>query len=141
MKYVSRYDLEAYGASDTGEVDEDGVPIFSWENETIKTADGKPLTQLTGEIITKEGWYDYTQVTEGGDGARYIFNSFNRIVGVELNFTANMFGDKEPGDDFITDPGATVGTETIGNGKLEEGEVAINETGIASTSNKSRKRC
>ena len=39
-----------------------------------------------------------------------------------------MFGDKEPGDDFITDPGATVGTETIGNGKLEEGEVAINET-------------
>ena len=127
LKYVSRYDLEAYGASDTGEVDEDGVPIFSWENETIKTADGEPLTQLTGEIITKEGWYDYTQVTEGGDGARYIFNSFGRIVGVELNFTANMFGDKEPGDNFITDPGATVGTETVGNGKLEEGEVAINE--------------
>ena len=44
----------------------------------------------------------------------YITNDAGRIVGVELNFTANMFGDKEPGDDFITDPGATVGTETIG---------------------------
>ena len=113
LKFVSRYDLEAYGATATGQSDADGNPIYSWGNEPILTADGEPLKLLTGETIIKEGWYDYTQVEEGGDGARYITNDAGRIVGVELNFTANMFGDKEPGDDFITDPGATVGTETI----------------------------
>ena len=83
------------------------------------------LSLLSGETI-KEGWYDFTQLEEGGNGARYITNDSGRIVGAELNFTANMFGDKEPGDDFITDPGATVGTETRWNN--EEGEeVAIAE--------------
>ena len=129
LKFVSQYDLLAYGATLTGETDPaDDKPLFTWDDPNgIKTADGNPLTLLSGETIIKEGWYDFTQTEEGGDGARYIINDAGRVVGVELNFTANMFGDKEPGDDFITDPGATVGTETRGNGKIEEGEVAINE--------------
>ena len=80
----------------------------------MRTADGQALTTLTGQVITQAGWYDFTQVTDGGDGARYITNDDGRIVGVELNFTANLFGDKTPDDKFITDPGATVGTETLG---------------------------
>ena len=55
------------------------------DTNSIKTVDGKPLTLLSGEIlVTKEGWYDFTQLNEGGDGARYITNDAGRIVGVEL---------------------------------------------------------
>ena len=37
-----------------------------------------------------------------------------------------MFGD-QPGDNKITDPGATVSVVSKGNGQLEENEVAVNE--------------
>ncbi|WP_413297331.1 hypothetical protein [Synechococcus sp. MIT S9452] len=129
LKYVSHYDLLQYGATETGDKDEQGNMLFSWDlaatevdpanagqiRSKVRTADGAALTTLTGQVIDRAGWYDFTQQGGSGDGARYIENDAGRIVGVELNFTANKFGDKAPDDDFITDPGATVGTETIGS--------------------------
>ncbi|MBW0166182.1 MAG: cadherin-like domain-containing protein, partial [Vulcanococcus sp.] len=131
--------------------------IFSWGNpgdwgnqsNTLKTADRKPLTLLSAPAgvdltvpenfskfaITKPGWYDFTR-PEGsnGDGAKYITitqgvgdAAITRIVGVELNFTRDMFGDKTPGDNQITDPGATIAVVPVGNGKLEVGQIGINE--------------
>ena len=132
LKYVSQADLKAYGAIATTETNNTGEVIFEWTG-SINTDDGNPLTLLDGEtVITTAGWYDFTQQQDDegnyvGDGARYIQNESGRVVGVELNFTANMFGDKKPGDNKITDPGATVSVVSKGNGQLEENEVAVNE--------------
>lgn len=56
LKFVSQYDLLAYGAKLSGERDADDKPLFSWgDASSIKTADGNPLTLLSGETIVKEG--------------------------------------------------------------------------------------
>ena len=145
LKYVSYYDLEQYGASATNNKDDKGNVLFGWDLEAtendpdnpgqtrnkVRTADGAALTTLTGEVIDRAGWYDFTQQTDGGDGARYLKNEEGRIIGVELNFTANMFGDKTPGDDEITDPGATVAAVSVGNGQIEDNETAIDTDELA----------
>ena len=101
LKYVSYYDLEQYGASATNEKDDNGNVIFSWDltateadpanagqtRKKVRTADGAALTTLTGQVIDRAGWYDFTQQNGAGDGARYITNDAGRIRwrGVELH--------------------------------------------------------
>ena len=155
LKYVSYDDLLKYGATPTGSIDADTEEmIFSWgdssswgdETNSLNTADKNPLTLLSKPagldsssddyidyVITKPGWYDFTQVGGSGDGAKYVTvtqeidgEAVTRIVGVELNFSRDMFGDKTPGDDQITDPGATVAVVPKGNGQLAADESAIN---------------
>ena len=155
LKYVSYDDLLKYGATPTGTIDADTEEmIFSWgdssswgdETNSLNTADSNPLTLLSKPadldsssdnyidyVITKPGWYDFTQVGGSGDGAKYVTvtqeidgEAVTRIVGVELNFSRDMFGDKTPGDDQITDPGATVAVVPKGNGQLAADESAIN---------------
>jgi hypothetical protein len=70
-------------------------------------ASQKPLIDLDGKTITKAGWYDFTQRTPNGDGARFIINN-GKIVGIELIITDNTFGDDDMRVDRIFDPGVPV---------------------------------
>ena len=128
VKFVSQSDLEGYGAIDTGEVDEEGQKIYTW-GDNINTFDGNPLTLLDGEtVITKAGWYDFTRVEDNGDGAKFITNTFDdgttRIVGVEIIFTDNLFGDKSAKYGLIVDPGSPV-AETTSQAVIDAGLLAL----------------
>ena len=71
---------------------------------------GLELRTLDGELLTdasQAGWYDYTQRTPGGDGGRYVIKD-GKIVGVEITFTDNSFGDDDPTANRITDPSTLV---------------------------------
>ena len=145
LKYVSYDDLKEYGATPTGTLNDDGKMIFDWGDESnwgdptngFKTSDYRPLTQLDGEsVVTTPGWYDFTRQTDEGDGARYITvtqidpetgEEVTRIVGVELKFTDNKFGDKSTEIGKVVDPGATVAAVPVGNNTLNENEVAVDE--------------
>lgn len=73
-------------------------------------AAGLELRTLDGELLTdssQAGWYDYTQRTPGGDGGRYVIKD-GKIVGVEITFTDNSFGDDDPTANRITDPATLV---------------------------------
>ena len=62
LQCVSQYDLLACSLHQWRTDPADDKPLFSWgDASSIKTADGQPLT-LTGEVITKEGWYDFAQL-------------------------------------------------------------------------------
>ncbi|MDI9406955.1 MAG: cadherin-like domain-containing protein, partial [Chitinophagaceae bacterium] len=61
------------------------------------------LTDLDKNPITEKGWYDFTQRTPGGDGARFITNG-NFITGIEIILTDNSFGDNDPTTGKINDP-------------------------------------
>lgn len=70
------------------------------------------LRDLDGKPITQPGWYDFTRRQDAagnyvGDGARFVVSN-GRIVGIELIFTDNAFGDNDPALNRITDPGAPV---------------------------------
>jgi VCBS repeat-containing protein len=65
------------------------------------------LTDLDGHTITTAGWYDFTQRSAGGDGARFIVKD-GFITGIELTITDNHFGDNDPTDNKIVDPGVPV---------------------------------
>ena len=129
LKYVSEADLMAYGATAvSGEI---GSQLFTWpdsSSDSIKTDNNLALTDLDGNIITKAGWYDFTRRSEDGDGGRFIYGTYTnengwtisttndpsteegevqRIIGLELRFTDNMFGDKDPTPYVITDPFGT----------------------------------
>jgi Bacterial Ig-like domain len=65
------------------------------------------LIDLDGNLITKAGWYDFTQRVPGGDGARLVVEN-GKIVGIELILTDNAFGDNDPAADQIYDPGVLV---------------------------------
>ena len=85
---MSYHDLRKYGATDTGATDDDGLRIFSWyltatepdptnpstERLKVRTADGQPLRTLSGAVIDRPGWYDFTRNASdaGGDGALFI---------------------------------------------------------------------
>ena len=89
LKFVSQYDLLAYGATLSGEKDPaDDKPLFSWgDASSIKTADGQPLTLLT--VVITEGWAD-CHTRRRRHMEPYITNDAGRIVGVELNFTEHV---------------------------------------------------
>ncbi|MDP2262517.1 MAG: Calx-beta domain-containing protein, partial [Hydrogenophaga sp.] len=65
---------------------------------------GGNLVDLDGKRITAEGWYDFTQRTPGGDGARFVVEA-GKIVGIELILTDNAFGDNDMRANRILDPG------------------------------------
>ena len=134
FKYISEQTLLDYGAvyalDALGQVQYDvsGNILFSWDGVTANTNDGKPLATLLGEVITTAGYYDFTRLTEGGDGAVFRYataaDGTVYIAGVDINFTDNMFGDNSPTVGTIVDPGSPVsilptlgtGTETVYSG-------------------------
>ena len=131
LKFVSEADLMNYGATAvSGEV---GNQVFEW-NGTPGTRNQQPLTDLDGNVITQAGWYDFTRRSEDGDGGLFIYGTYadgnwsismdptepipegaiRRIIGLELKFTDNMFGDKDPTIGTIVDPfgtGSATGSE------------------------------
>lgn len=79
------------------------------------TAVAAGVFDLDGQAITTPGWYDFTQRTPGGDGARFI-TSGGLITGIELILTDNGFGDNDPTIGRIFDPGVPTGDATSGGG-------------------------
>ena len=72
---------------------------------------GQPLSDLDGNRIAREGWYDFTQRRGAdnkliGDGANLIFNRHGLLQGIKLTLTDNRFGDNNPAEMKISDPGA-----------------------------------
>ena len=72
---------------------------------------GQPLSDLDGNRIEREGWYDFTQRrgTDNkltGDGANLIFNRHGLLQGIKLTLTDNHFGDNNPAAMKISNPGA-----------------------------------
>ena len=81
--------------------------------ETILSAieSGVSLVTLDGVSLdspSQEGWYDFTQRTPGGDGAKFITVD-GVIVAIELILTDNAFGDVDFTDGRFSDPGMPVG--------------------------------
>ncbi|WP_295536391.1 cadherin-like domain-containing protein, partial [Synechococcus sp. UW140] len=132
LKFVSKFDLRSYGASEIGETGK-----FQWTNTNFRTANSLPLADLEGNIIIAEGWYDFTRrgpiasslnliqlldkdgkelgfvsVDSPGNGAQLIFsdNSMKYVNGWHITFTDNLFGDKDPIAGLIRDPGSSVRT-------------------------------
>ena len=73
------------------------------------------LVTLDGVHITntnQAGWYDFTQRTPGGDGARFI-TSGGKIIAVEIMLTDNAFGDDNLALGNILDPGVPVYSQVI----------------------------
>lgn len=73
-------------------------------------AAGLELRSLDGELLNdigQAGWYDFTQRTPGGDGGRFITRD-GKIIGVEITFTDNAFGDDDPTVNRIVDPSTLV---------------------------------
>ncbi|MDD5214178.1 MAG: Ig-like domain-containing protein [Methylococcales bacterium] len=72
---------------------------------------GLPLVTLDGEALTMEkqaGWYDFTQRSEGGDGAKFIKDASGKITDIEIVITDNQFGDDDIASNQITDPSLPV---------------------------------
>lgn len=67
------------------------------------------LRDLDGKIITKAGWYDFTQRSAGGDGARFVLAPDGKtIVAIEITITDNAFGDDDMTVGKVLDPGVPV---------------------------------
>ena len=141
LKFVSEADLINYGATAvSGDV---GNQIFEWTGRTNVYGEGA-LKDLDGNEITKAGWYDFTRRTDDGDGGKFIYATYEngswstsldrdeplaedairRIVGLELKFTDNMFGDKDATKGRIVDPFGT-GSATGSEAELLSARAAI----------------
>jgi hypothetical protein len=70
-----------------------------------------PLNDLLGQTISQPGWYDFTQRTPNGDGARYIIKQ-GLIEAIEIILTDNQFGDIDPRKDVVIDPGMPINLST-----------------------------
>ncbi|MDO9023680.1 VCBS domain-containing protein, partial [Zwartia sp.] len=73
---------------------------------------GVTLTDLDGTAVTKAGWYDFTQRTPGGDGARFVVER-GQIIAIEIVFTDNKFGDNDTLVNRIKDPGVPVSAPPV----------------------------
>ena len=67
---------------------------------------GQPLSDLDGNHIEREGWYDFTQRRDAdnklsGDGANLIFNGHGLLQGIKLTLTDNRFGDHTSSDENL----------------------------------------
>jgi hypothetical protein len=118
FKYISEYTLETYGAIDTGELTDGGDKIYAWTGD-IKTFDGEPLTLLDGTIITSAGYYDFTRRNGIGDGVEFLYQTaiekgvpVDYITGMRFYLTNNMYGDNDPADGNVRDPGAPINIMT-----------------------------
>ena len=67
------------------------------------------VVDLDGNAITQPGWYDFTRrdPNSDADGARFVVEN-GKIVGIELMFTDNAFGDNDMAVGRIFDPGVPV---------------------------------
>ena len=81
--------------------------------DSIKQAQtsGQPLEDLDGNLIDQEGWYDFTQRRDNtgalkGDGAKLVFDNQGKLQGINLTLTDNRFGDNDPAEMQLSDPGA-----------------------------------
>jgi hypothetical protein len=72
------------------------------------------IYDLDGNQITQAGWYDFTQRTDGGDGAKFISEG-GKIVAIELIITDNAFGDNDMETGRIFDPGMPVSRIVVPN--------------------------
>ena len=118
FKYISEYTLETYGAIDTGELTDGGDKIYAWTGD-IKTFDREPLTLLDGTIITSAGYYDFTRRNGIGDGVEFLYQTaiekgvtVDYITGMRFYLTNNMYGDNDPADGNVRDPGAPINIMT-----------------------------
>ena len=68
---------------------------------------GLQLYALDGSEITQAGWYDFTQLEDGGDGASFVFEN-GYLSRIDLIITDNSFGDSDPTAGRILDPGTPV---------------------------------
>ena len=68
---------------------------------------GLDLYELDGTQITEPGWYDFTQLEDGGDGASFVFED-GFLTRINLIITDNSFGDSDPTLNRILDPGTPV---------------------------------
>ncbi|MBM5793834.1 MAG: hypothetical protein FJ057_07865 [Cyanobacteria bacterium K_DeepCast_0m_m1_088] len=128
FKYISEQVLKDYGAkldltpSGGVQYNDEGELLFTWDGVNALTADGKPLTTLHGEVITAPGYYDFTRLGDEGDGAVYRYSEpdadGNRLIlGVDIHFTDNMFGDNSVREGTVVDPAVPVEIlPTLGNG-------------------------
>ena len=87
LKYVSAQTIEFYNAA---------------ENSLI-TLDGEKLTSAS-----QAGWYDFTQRTPNGDGARFVKAADGTVQQIEIILTDNAFGDDNPASNHFIDPGVPV---------------------------------
>jgi VCBS repeat-containing protein len=71
-----------------------GVPLITFDNVALVST-------------SQAGWYDFTQRTPNGDGARFV-SSNGKITGIELILTDNAFGDIDFTTGRLTDPGMPV---------------------------------
>ena len=129
FKFISEQTLRAYGArmdlDGAGNVqyNVDGEVLYTWEGvptASIGTKNQQPLTTLDGQIIKAAGYYDFTRSGAIGDGGVFEYvtldDGFEYIKSVNVHFTDNMFGDNNPVDGVIVDPGVTVALlPVIGN--------------------------
>jgi hypothetical protein len=81
----------------------------------IAAAGPAGLVDLDGRAITQEGWYDFTQRTPGGDGARFVTDAAGTILGIELILTDNAFGDNDLSANRIFDPGVLALAPKVSN--------------------------
>jgi hypothetical protein len=109
FKFISKAVLEAYGATETDQVDDKDETIYSWQGVS------NPLRELNGKEITTAGYYDFTRGTEASNGAEFIYETVEErgqqvdyIVGIKLFIKDNEFGDNDPAANKIRDPGAPV---------------------------------
>ena len=133
FKYISEFVLTSYGAHDTGQRNDDGDKIFAWDG-AIATADGQPLRQLDGTVITTAGYYDFTRRDGAGDGVEFVYETVSEkgkdvdyIVGMRFFLRNNVFGDNDPAAGNIRDPGAPV-TILRELGVIMTSTVVVNET-------------
>jgi VCBS repeat-containing protein len=71
-----------------------GVPLITFDNVALVSPN-------------QAGWYDFTQRTPGGDGARFV-SSNGKITGIDIILTDNVFGDIDFTPGRLTDPGMPV---------------------------------
>lgn len=72
---------------------------------------GNPLTTLDGETLTsaaQAGWYDFTQRTPDGDGARFVKTADGTVKQIEIVLTDNAFGDDNPASNHFVDPAVPI---------------------------------
>lgn len=70
-----------------------------------------PLITLDGEKLTaasQAGWYDFTQRTPDGDGARFVKAADGTVQQIEIILTDNAFGDDNPASNHFIDPAVPV---------------------------------
>jgi hypothetical protein len=93
---------------------------------------GLKLFTLDGSEITQAGWYDFTQLEEGGDGALFVFEN-GYLSRINLIITDNSFGDSDPVAGRILDPGTPVRVSDPASGDSSGSTSSTSSESAAST--------